>query len=229
MARGGRRPGSGRKRIRRESGWFNTRIDAGTRKVLEREARRNHRSLSHEIERRLIASIQHDAAKPDDRENRGLSKLVDEITKFANANARAHWRHNRFAFEVLRAALDEIFVILSRYVPASPTTPSKQFIDDLLPLPAVQKAIERGEDIAAVFSPGDPPSLLNPKSLGCYVANIMWVQARRERPDAVNEMTPPQFVSLPTIRELLGVPDVLTQEEILEARSVAARDFAGLT
>jgi len=228
MARGGKRRGAGRKpasKDSKKSAYYNTRMPADLKAILVTAANNNERSLAHEIEERLKYTVREDAEALPDRESYGLTSLVMEIAKFANANARAHWRHNRFAFEVLRAAIQEMLAVLSRHVPAEPTTPSEEFIDDHFPLPAVKKAIETGENLAAVFGPAGLPPMLNSEALGRYVATLMWIQARRERPAAVSLMTPQHRAKLPTIREYLSVPDILTSQEILDARAAAGWDF----
>jgi hypothetical protein len=230
VGRGGRRKGSGRPRQTKagKTATITTRVDPELKKRIEDEKRRiltkrpsSLLTLSQTIGLLLTYGLDERARRESgDSANQGLVSLINEVVQFANANARAHWRSDRFAFEVLRAALQQILVILSGYVPPGPLTPSKKYIDEMMPLPSVQKAIEQGEDLAPIFGSAGIPSTLDPEAVGQYIAKNIWIRAQQERFDETFNAI------LPSIRELLSVPNILTPAETLDARFEAALEYS---
>jgi hypothetical protein len=111
-----RAPGGGRKpRGEGAAVHFNTRIAPEIRRRLERDAKRNKRSLSHEIEERLKDSI--GIGKPDEQ-IRALCYLIGRLADLlacmergtalhaiATQNAGFDWRSNRADFEAFKSAI----------------------------------------------------------------------------------------------------------------------------
>jgi hypothetical protein len=136
MARGGARKGAGRKAGKTRRVAVLARLAPEIRQQLERDAKRNRRSLSHEIEVRLDASIK-TPPKAGDRQIRALCHLITEIAKQLRHSAAARgygadhndWRTNGFAFEAFRSALVQL---LDRLAPSSDiedrrgTTPERE-------------------------------------------------------------------------------------------------------
>jgi TraY domain len=106
-----RAPGGGRKpRGVGPAVHFNTRIAPDVRRRLERDARRNGRSLSHEIEVRLTDSIRE--APAADVQTRALCYLISQVAEIGrvvglerSSGSEFNWRTNRFDFEAFRAAI----------------------------------------------------------------------------------------------------------------------------
>jgi hypothetical protein len=110
------------------------RVKPEVRARLERDAKREKRSLSREVEIQLDALS---AAPRPDAQMRGLCYLVTQIAKIAEAFDRSadpefSWRDNRFDFEAFKYALLQVLDQLaptgsagdSRY-PLEPTTPER--------------------------------------------------------------------------------------------------------
>src|SRR4051812_41564253 len=106
-----RAPGGGRKaRGEAPAEHFNTRITPEVRRQLEREADRNGRTLSREIEDRLKDSLRYGPEPEDhfrpkkDKPTEAFCYLIKEAAKFA-AGVQVpenQWHKNRFAFEGFR-------------------------------------------------------------------------------------------------------------------------------
>jgi hypothetical protein len=115
--------GAGRKpqgEFRGKSATFTTRITPELRKALEREAKKNSRSLSQEVERRLVDSIQR--PKILERalgapQNRALGIVVARLAESVESTTGERWRQNPFAFQSLQFA---ITLVLDRLAPAGP-------------------------------------------------------------------------------------------------------------
>ena len=91
---------------------FNTRIAPEIRRRLERDAKKNKRSLSREIELRLADSI-HAASEAGDQ-TRALCYLITQVAKVAQAAEQTsegepfNWRTNRFDFESFKLAIGRL-------------------------------------------------------------------------------------------------------------------------
>ena len=108
MARGGARKGSGRKSTGKVA--MLVRVKPEVRARLERDAKREKRSLSHEVEIQLDALS---AAPRPDAQMRGLCYLVTQIAEIAetfdrSADPEFSWRDNRFDFEAFKYALLQV-------------------------------------------------------------------------------------------------------------------------
>jgi hypothetical protein len=79
---------------------------------LERDAKRNGRSLSHEIEIRLADSVR--AAATTDERTRALNYLINEMAKILTVAERKsgagefNWRADRFDFEAFKSAIVQL-------------------------------------------------------------------------------------------------------------------------
>jgi hypothetical protein len=193
MPRGGKRAGAGRKPARPESTWFNTRIDAGTRKLLEREAKFNKRSLSREIEERLRKSFEDGivAGRWGDHHCFALARLVNELAKAAGG-----WRQDRFAFESLRFAVGELFEILSQYVPSEPKMTA---------------------------NPDPIDTFGHSESHGRFLARGLWNNLKTAELPLTTELRHELYYRLPALRQRLGIAPGWTPEEAVwfQARSAS--------
>ena len=112
-----RKPGGGRKpRGEGPAVAFNTRIEPETRRLLERAAKENGRSLSAEIARRLKNSFGPAAAS--DIQTRALCHLLDRIVTMARGLKRTggepfNWRTNRFDYLAFKYAVEELLHLLA--------------------------------------------------------------------------------------------------------------------
>jgi hypothetical protein len=107
MRRGGKRSGAGRKTFNRESksASFATRITPEMRTALDAAARKNGRSLSQEVERRLSDSLTSNDRANRDSETAALAYLVRRMAQIvSNATGVSSWNSNRWAIETLKFA-----------------------------------------------------------------------------------------------------------------------------
>src|SRR5262245_34698743 len=116
MRRGGKRRGAGRKPTGKVA--MLDRVAPEIRARLERDAKRDGRSLPHEIERQLADAFR--AAEPPNAQTRALSYLITQIVQVAQVLERTappefSWRDNRFDFEAFKCAVIEV---LDRLAPA---------------------------------------------------------------------------------------------------------------
>jgi hypothetical protein len=109
-----RAPGAGRKpRGEGPAQHFTTRLAPEVRQQLQLEAQRNNRTLSHEVELRLRASVAMPARQAD-RQSRALAYLVGQIvTIFRSADRQENtsefnWRADPFDYAALRSAIVQI-------------------------------------------------------------------------------------------------------------------------
>lgn len=118
-----RAPGGGRKprgEFRGKSATLTTRITPELRQGLEREARRNKRSLSQEVERRLRDSL----AYPEKVRKawgaphvHALARLVSRAVSNIEWSTGKRWHADLFTGQAVRVAIE---VILNRIVPEGP-------------------------------------------------------------------------------------------------------------
>jgi hypothetical protein len=113
MARGGKRTGSGRKPVhgKRKLANFSTRITSELRDALEREAKRSGHSLSQEVERRLTDSLPKKVW--GENRNLGLAHLVNRTAQIIEGHTGESWVANDYTFRALRAAVEELFKIMT--------------------------------------------------------------------------------------------------------------------
>jgi len=129
MARGGRRPGAGRKPSGKVA--MLVRVSPKVRAAVAREAQRNGRSLSAQAEAILLEAAL-DRSRSE-RKARALGYLITQAVKVMEAAGRNedvefNWQTSRFDFEALKAALEHLLermkparaVEASRYGPQYP-------------------------------------------------------------------------------------------------------------
>ena len=116
MARGGRRPGAGRKPSGKVA--MLVRVSPKVRAAVAREAQRNDRSLSAQAEAILLeAALERSRT---DRKSRALAYLITQAAKVMEAAGRSEdvafdWQTSRFDFEAFKAAIEHL---LERMKPA---------------------------------------------------------------------------------------------------------------
>ena len=115
MAARKRRPGGGRKPLhpakRRVTTTF--RMDPALHAALERECRRNNRTLNREIETRLQKSFE----EPGDyafgeSPDKDFAKVIVELAHMIRVWTGNSWRDDRFSFDEFRAAVQFVLVRL---------------------------------------------------------------------------------------------------------------------
>jgi len=116
MARGGRRPGAGRKPSGKVA--MLVRVSPKVRGAVAREAQRNGRSLSAQAEAILLEAAL-DRSRTE-RKSRALAYLITQAGKVMEAAGRNDgvtfdWQASRFDFEALKAAIERL---LERMKPA---------------------------------------------------------------------------------------------------------------
>jgi hypothetical protein len=199
MPRGGKRRGAGRKKIPlKKTSWYNSRMSAELRAVLEKKASQHSRKLAREIEVRLENSIKEEvisdgqprwiAERWGTRQNYALARLVGEIARFVNGNARASWRESRFAFECLREAIHESLRYISAHVPREPTS---------APPDLARGALEEW--------------WRDPEQLGRFIALSVWRELKEPSPP-VRVSTPDIFYTLPQVGQILDVENQTIDE-----------------
>lgn len=123
MAKGGRRPGAGRKPTGKVA--MLVRVAPDVRDAIARAARRNGKSLSAQAEA-IFADVQNAMAKTDDL-TRTLTYLVTQTCDVLRGMERAggdafDWRTSRTDFDALRTALSHV---LDRRAPEGPVEPAR--------------------------------------------------------------------------------------------------------
>ena len=123
-----RAPGAGRKpRGEGPAQHLTFRLAPEVRQQLELEAKRNNRTLSHEVELRLRASVAM-PARQGDRQSRALAYLVGQIATVFQAADRKddtpefNWRSDPFDFVALKSAIAQL---LDRLAPKGEPGPSR--------------------------------------------------------------------------------------------------------
>jgi hypothetical protein len=104
--RGGARKNAGRKpKASTKGAYFSTRLAASTRDRLEREAEKSGLSLSNEIQRRLVESLdERNAWGPP--HVRDLARLVMHLATQVEGASGKSWNADRFTYEALKAAFE---------------------------------------------------------------------------------------------------------------------------
>jgi hypothetical protein len=195
MARGGKRPRSGRKPVhgKRKLANFSTRITPELREALEREAKGNGHSLSQEVEQRLTDSLQ--APKRvkeiwgEDR-NLGLAHLINRTAQMIEDHTGGSWIHNDYTFRALRAAVEELFRILDveSSVPRNPDIPARL-----------------AQTIQSLETQNGYVDTQTPEKSGRYFANGVWWHVMCLDMPPVNRPTNDAFAVLANMRRLLGI------------------------
>jgi len=116
MPRGGKRRGAGRKPAGKVA--MLVRVEPNVRARLERDAKRERRTLSRQTE--LVLTGASRAAEPATAETRAFCYLIGQIVQAARGQKRTappefNWRYNRFDFEVFKCAVIEV---LDRLAPS---------------------------------------------------------------------------------------------------------------
>ena len=107
-----RAPGGGRKpqgEFRGKAATLTTRITTATRQALDSARRKSGRSLSQEVERRLIDSIQEDLRRGRQRHIRALGETLMMMVQGVERRTGHRWCDDAFTAEALRHGL--IFLI----------------------------------------------------------------------------------------------------------------------
>ena len=111
---GKRAPGGGRKpmgEFRGKTETLTTRITAAVRSGLEREAARNGRSLSQEVETRLEASLQAPQKLLDEWGSPHvwlLARLVSNVTQGIERETQKRWHEDQFTADNVRSAVETL-------------------------------------------------------------------------------------------------------------------------
>lgn len=127
-----RRPGGGRKpkgEISGKSAVFSTRITPETRAALEAAARKNGRSLSQEIERRLRFGLVDSRDEP--KELQALLHAISHIAKRIAGLESGSWRADAFRAKAFRIAVDRLLEKLSPDGPITTPANLKAFYDSI--------------------------------------------------------------------------------------------------
>ena len=115
---GKRAPGGGRKPLGefRKTGTLTTRITDAVRSGLAREAARNGRSLSHEVQMRLVESLQ---APRKIKSEWGpphiwsLTQLVSRVARAVEEQTQERWHEDRFTADNVRAGVETLVMHLA--------------------------------------------------------------------------------------------------------------------
>jgi hypothetical protein len=158
-----RKPGAGRKpkgEFPGKSSTLTTRLTPATRAGLEREATRSGRSLSQEVERRLVQSLEAPSAIAkrafgNDR-NKALAVLVAKLATQIELLTGKSWRADRFTFEAVARGMP---VLLQWLAPPGEST-----------VPEQVTAIGKGSPNAALWE--------QPERLGVMCASGLLDQLR---------------------------------------------------
>jgi hypothetical protein len=87
-----------------------TRITPAVRSGLEREASRNGRSLSQEVEKRLAASLQEPRKEWGPPHVWLLARLVAKLTRAIETRTQKGWHEDRFTADDVRSAIETLIV-----------------------------------------------------------------------------------------------------------------------
>jgi hypothetical protein len=195
-----RAPGAGRPpkgEFRGKTATLTTRITPAVRAGLEREAAKNGRSLSQEVEKRLATSL---VNPQKTRKEWGeshvllLARLVSRLTIGIELSTQKRWHEDRFTADAVRAALDTVVTQL-----ASQTDPQ-------IP-PALEKMAKDLEDRSPdhgelADSYRKPAKLGVAFALGITTTHMLYNYPPVDRPR--NEHYGDGFFLMPKIREILG-------------------------
>jgi hypothetical protein len=106
-----RAPGGGRKpqgEFGSKSAQLATRVTFETRRALDAAAKKNGRSLSQEVERRLRDSLKSSAKADRDRPTAALTYLVTRLAELISAISKRPWNSNRWCIETLKFAVTKL-------------------------------------------------------------------------------------------------------------------------
>lgn len=191
--RGGRPPlGAKRKRAT-----FNTRLDENVRAGLEREAKRNGRSLSQEIQLRLQQSLHTPASAlklKGEKRDRALAALVNHMANATNVVCDDSWHTSPFVFETLRIGW---LMLLERLRPAG----------ELAVPSAIAEMMDRERQIVPL-PPDMTPQQVAARQASAIVGGMWWELQNAERPPLNhprNHFYTDEFYTFPAWREALGL------------------------
>jgi TraY domain len=194
-----RAPGGGRKpkgEIRGKSHTLTTRITQETRSGLEREAARSGRSLSQEIEVRLVNSlhmpehIEKEWGKPHVY---ALARLISQLVIGIELSTGKSWRQDSFTAHAVRAATD---IIVARLIPDGPIE--------------VPERVERSAQSIGRFAPEQSEHIRTPEGVGSSIALGMvnglelYDYPPLDHPRSHHHSD--NFYLMPSLRESLGLP-----------------------
>jgi hypothetical protein len=112
-----RAPGGGRKPkgpFKNKDATLTTRITRDVREALDREADRNNRSLSQEVEYRLVQSLTAgDVELRGNRRNRALGYIVGRLAGLIEQETGENWRRDKFTFETVQSAIETMLFKLA--------------------------------------------------------------------------------------------------------------------
>jgi hypothetical protein len=165
-----RAPGGGRKpqgEFRGKAATLTTRITTETRQALDRAARKSRRSLSQEVERRLIDSIQKDLSR--DRHIRALGATFMLMVQGVERSTGHRWCDDAFTAEALRHGLN---FLISHFGPdGTPTLP------------------KRLKEAAAKLPPALAQHYREPTEIGLSEAGIVITLIERWRANDISEIS----------------------------------------
>jgi hypothetical protein len=197
-----RAPGAGRKPQGDFSGktaTLTTRITPDLRKGLEREAKRNGRSLSQEIEALLRRAIQQPKDQQGARHNRALGFAIAQIAEGVELGTGERWRQNPWTFQALQCAVS---IVLGGLAPDGPAT-----VPELVEMmaPNLDRLVKRDDRM----SPEAGSRARTPDGLGTSTA-LGWLQQLRitEKPPIGHDRHQHYaegFYTLPDIRRDLDL------------------------
>jgi hypothetical protein len=191
MARGGKRPGAGRKALKSgaKSSQYTTRITPELRAFLVRAAKAKSRSLSTEIERRLAESKElEDWLKRNQGEPRnvGLGQLVGYIARIVERTTGENWSRDAFTFATLQAAIRNALNALEHNY--RPVVVPQRVKDD---------AVLVGQEERT------------PEQIGAFLASATWAHVRTiDKPNRWEPNFSKDYYALAKLRDLLGISKV---------------------
>ena len=167
-----RAPGGGRKpkgEIRGKAATLTTRITTETRQALDSAARKNRRSLSQEVERRLIDSVQKDLSRDRQPHIRALGEVFMTMVKGVERRTGHRWCDNSFTAEAVRHGLN---FLISHFGSNGATTLPKKL-----------------KEAAAKLPPELAQHYREPTEIGLSEAGIVITLIERWRADDISEIS----------------------------------------
>jgi TraY domain len=201
---GGKRSGAGRKprgEFKGKSAMLTTRITPELRAGLEREARRNARSLSQEIEFRLKRSLQSKPKAGLARErdhNHALGMMAGKLAGQIESLTGMNWREDRFSHEALRAGLA---ALLARLAPPGEAKMPAAIRAQIELLPEIGEQISMPEGVGRACAYGlfdqirmaEPPPVNHPPN-EYYAEGFYWMPWVREKLNS--DAVPGEFIGI---------------------------------
>lgn len=131
-----------------------TRLTEPVREGLEREAKRNGRSLSQEVERRLFESLE--APKRWERafgnvRNRALAYMVAQLAEGIEQYAHKSWRHDPYTCQALEFGLK---VVVGHYAPEGKPEVPDTIAADIARSPEINEQFKRPEGLGWAIAQG---------------------------------------------------------------------------